>query len=119
MRAPSSFHSTDARPTSSSAARHVRCARREHRLHAAADLEPDAVQPGLALGERDDRDAAEVARQHRGAAHERDGHRRGLGDRVGHQPGQRTLPQLADEQPAEEVELLRCVARSNTSRRMS
>ena len=31
--------------------------RREHRLHAATDLEPDAVQAGLALGERDDRDA--------------------------------------------------------------
>ena len=107
MRAPSSFHSTDASPTSASAVGDVRRAGREHREDAAADLEPDAVQSGVALGERDHGRPAEVARQHRRPAYERGRHRRRPGDGVGHQARERALAQLADEQAAQEVGLRR------------
>ena len=106
MRAPSSFHSTDASPTSASAAP---TSGARPRASAARRARPRArlAQPAGTLGERDHGDAAEVARQHRGPAHERRGHRRGARDGIGHHAVERALAQLADEQAADEVGLRR------------
>ena len=64
------------------------------------------MQTGFAVGERQIRDPAEVARQHRGSTHERGGHRRGLGDGIGHEPAERALAQLAHEEAPQEVDLV-------------
>ena len=107
MRAPSSFHSTDASPTSSSAAATSGALPASIGCTPRPTSSPTACSPASPLGERDDRDPAEVAGHHRGPADERGRHRRRLGHGVGHQPRERTLAELADEQAAQEVDLLR------------
>ena len=105
MRAPSSFHSTDAGPTSASAADDVGRARGEHGEDAASHLEPDVVESVRSLGERDHRRPAQIAGQHRGPAYERGRHRRGPCDGVTHEAAERALAQLTDEEAPQEVGL--------------
>ena len=106
MRMPSSFHSTDARSKPATASADALGRRGEHREDRAEELEADVAQALLALGHRDLGGAREVAGEHQRAARElrRDAGR--LRDRVDHQPGERALPQLAGEQPLDEVGLV-------------
>ncbi len=105
-RAPSSFHSTDAAPVAASASptspavdASIGCTATPTRSPTASSASAPSVSASRGGG-------GEVARQHRGPSHLRRGHPRGLRDGVGHDAGQRTLAQLAEEQPAEEVGLV-------------
>ena len=77
----------------------------EHRLDRVQHGEPDGLEGLATVGQREHRRAAEVAREHRGAADDVDRDPRGGGDGIGHHPGQRALAELAGEQPADEVDL--------------
>ena len=104
-RAPSSFHSTDAVPVWPERLRDVGGTGREHRLDRVQHGQPDGLEGLAALGQGEHRRAAEVAREHRGAADDVDRDPRRGGDGIGHHPGQRALAELAGEQPADEVDL--------------
>ena len=78
---------------------------RQHRLDRVQHREPHGFEGVLALGQRQRGGAAEVAREHRGAADDGDRDAGGGGDGVGHHAGQRALPQLTGEEPADEVDL--------------
>ena len=84
---------------------HVIGRRGQHRLHRTTHLQADGLQPLGPGAQRDLRGHREVAREHRRSAHQRRLRPGSLRDRVGHQPRQRTLAQLADQQPAHEVTL--------------
>ena len=77
MRAPSSFHSTDASPVFGERFADRRRARREHRLHRPQHLEADGRERvGAARRARRRAVVAEIAAEHRGAAHRRRPERR-------------------------------------------
>ena len=80
-------------------------ARRQHRLDRVQHREPHGVEGVLPFGQRERRGATEVTREHRGAPDDGDRDAGGGGDGVGHHAGQRALPQLAGQQPADEVDL--------------
>ena len=63
----------------------------------------DRGQPGLALGEGDRGHRGEVAGEHGGPPHRRGGQRRGPSDGVGHEARERALPELAEQQPADQL----------------
>ena len=75
---------------------------REHRLQGPQDLEPEPRQPRLPIGKRGRRDHAEIAREHEGAPHVRDGDAGGARHRVGDDALERALTELAVEECAEE-----------------
>ncbi|MEI2653091.1 MAG: hypothetical protein V9G12_13260 [Microthrixaceae bacterium] len=75
----------------------------QHGLDPDADGEPDGVDGGGALHERQPGAPGEVAAQHGGTADRRRRDRRCGGDRLGHHTRQRSLAQLADEEPAHEA----------------
>ncbi len=79
----------------------------EHRAHRTADLQPHGGQPGDALADRERRRARQVTGEHRRAAHVGQRDVGCLRHRIGHHPGERALAQLAAEQPAEKLLLLR------------
>ena len=78
----------------------------EHREDRSEELEADRAQSLLALCQRSLGGAREVAREHERAARELGRNAGGLRDRVDHQAGERSLPQLAREEPLDEVRLL-------------
>jgi hypothetical protein len=81
---------------------------REHRRDRSEQLEPEAIERVRSLDQRGMRDTAEIAGEHRGALDALDGDSRGGRDGLVHESRERTLAQLAREQPAEEVTLV-CV----------
>ena len=90
--------------------RHVFRGRRKHRQDRSQHVERDLRERVGATGEREVRGDAQVAAQHGGALHDGTRDVRRAGDRVGHHSFERALPQLAEEQPAEEVGLGGCRA---------
>ena len=114
MRAPSSFHSTEASWSRACVAAlacggqrqrlgHVGGGLGEHRLHGAEQRQADGVKPALALGQCDRGDAGQIPGQHRGAPHRGQRHPGCLGQRVGDQALQGAVAQFAHEEPAEQV----------------
>ena len=104
MRAPSSFHSTDARPDLGQRRGDVGRARGEHRQHAASHLEPDRRRarrhPAVsAITAVRPRSPDSIAARRTSAA----GTDAGPRDGVSHEAAERALAQLTDEQAAEEV----------------
>ena len=116
MRAPSSFHSTDAGPVAASAAAtsvagdaSIGCtARPGHHARRRASASTPPVS--AARGRR-----AEVAGQHVGPAHGGDRHAGRLGDGVDHHAVERPLAQLAAENIFHSSSCSASVARPNTS----
>ena len=74
----------------------------QHRPDGPTDPQREFGQRRLSAGQGRRRDGRQVAAQHRRPADSRGGYARGLRDGVGHDPGQRALPQLAAEKPAQE-----------------
>ena len=83
--------------------RDVRRRLREHRLDRLQQRQPERREPFAARRQRRGGDVSEVAGQHQRPPHlaGRDAGR--LRERVGHQCLQRPLPQLAGQQPCEEL----------------
>ena len=75
---------------------------RQHRPDRPAHPQRKVRQRGGPTGQRRRRDTGQVAAEHGRPAHRGRGNAAGPGDRVRHHPGQRTLPQLAAEQAAQE-----------------
>ena len=100
MRAPSSFHSTDAGPVAVERRRDVGGRRRQHRLHGPPGHHADGGQRAstppvsAARGGR-----PEVAGEHVGPPHRGDRDAGRLGDGVDHHAVERALAQLAAEHP--------------------
>ena len=112
MRAPSSFHSTDAGPGGSSPLAPVASASASVTSAAVwasigctgrSTVSPTAGEPGLALVAGDDGHPGQVAGQHRRPAHRGERHAERLGGGVGDEPLERAVAQLAHEQAADEV----------------
>ena len=82
--------------------RHADGGLREHRLHGAEQLEPEAREAGRALREGDVRDPVQPTREHRRAANlrRRDGGR--LRDGLDHDALERALAELTVDEPAEQ-----------------
>jgi hypothetical protein len=80
-----------------------RCGRREHRQHRAPHHQADGVELVCAAGEGDHRGLTQIARQHRGAAHARDGTVGGSGDRVEQNSAEGSGAQLTEHRPRQEV----------------
>ena len=79
---------------------------REHRLERLEELEMEAREPRAPLGEDGPRHLRELARQHERPAHLVRRHPGGGGERLGHEPGERSLAELAEDQPHQEILLL-------------
>ena len=79
---------------------------REHRLHGPEDLERERREPRRAVGQRRARDAARITAQHERSAHRRRVDAAGLRDRLRQHALERSLPQLADQEPREELLLV-------------
>ena len=112
MRAPSSFHSTAAVPVRSSALAD-RSRLREHGLDRAEQSEPELVEPGRPFCQRLRRNCGQVAGEHDGAAHVRDGYLRCSRDGVDDHTLERALPEPPEQQTRQES-LLASVARENS-----
>ena len=85
--------------------------RGKHRQNRPEELEAHRREPLLPALERELRRRREVAREHQRAADALRRNGRRPRDGVGHQPGERTLPQLAREEPPQERGLSRRGAR--------
>ena len=105
MRAPSSFHSTDAVPvwpSASATSAALAASIGWIGWSTASRTASSASRPSVSATHGG---AAEVAAEHRGPAHDVDRHLGRRGDGVGHDPGERALAQPAGEQPPDEVGL--------------
>ena len=74
---------------------------REHRLHGSEHLEPKALEPRLALGQRGFRHGGKLAREHERAPNVDRGNLGRPRHRVDHDPLERSLAELAVEDAAE------------------
>jgi hypothetical protein len=90
--------------------RRIRRALGEHRRDRLADPEPEPREPRRALAERGHRDRREGAGEHRGAPDLGGGERRCPRDRLDEHALERALAELAQDEPGEEVPLLRARA---------
>src|SRR4051812_33326071 len=79
---------------------------REHRLERPEELEPEAREPGPALGQHGPRHLRQPARQHERPAHLVRRHLRRGGQRLGHEAREGPLAELAEDQAHEEILLL-------------
>lgn len=85
---------------------HAGRALREHRRDRPPDLQVERLQLRDAAAERGRADGGQRAAQGQGPAHLGRGHVRGHGDRLDHHPVERSLAQLARQQPVQERLLL-------------
>ena len=103
-RAPSSFHSTRGLAERARArSRGPSAGLREHRLDRPEQRQPERREPLAALGQRGGGDGAQVAREHQPRAGPRRPGRRPPARRLDHHALERALPQLAGEEPREEL----------------
>ena len=75
----------------------------QHRLDRVEHRQPHGFEGILPFSQRERGGAAQITRQHRGTADDRDRDVEGGGHAIGHHAGQRSLPELAGEEATEEV----------------
>ena len=107
MRAPSSLTSSAAFPRVASASSTSSAVWGEHRLNGAQELDLKTLEPRFAVGESGKGDLSKIARDHERPAHGRRGKPRRFCHPFDHDAFERAVPQLAAEQPADEILFVR------------